>query len=100
MEYKSSSLAFTAKKYSIKFPEDVEEYIFDNLNKQMVKAIQLLQNLDFDSLVVALISLMTESELEKLGEYLLENRCIHEYKGLYYFEIPEGIHYNGALFDC
>ena len=100
MTYKSLSLAFTAKKYALNNTEDVEKYIFDNLNEQMVKAIDLLKNLDYDNLIVALVSLMTEAELEKLGEYLLEERLIHQYQNCYYFEVPEKIHYEGAIFDC
>ena len=66
MTYKSLSLAFTAKRYALNNTEDVGKYIFDNLNEQMVKAIDLLKNLDYDNLIVALVSLMTEAELEKL----------------------------------
>lgn len=100
MTFKSSSLAKTAKEYAKHFPENVEDYVFSHLNDEMKKAVEIFQDQSYDFLTVALIPVMSELELKKLGEYLVEKLLIHKYQDNYYFEVPEKIHYEGAIFDC
>lgn len=99
MKFKSSSLTMTVKEYVKHFPEDIEDYVFSHLNDDMKKVVDVFST-QSPELAVALIPAMTDPELEKLGEYLIENRLIHEYKWDFYFEIPEKIHYEGAIFNC
>ena len=87
----NTSLATVAKEYALKFPERVEDYVLKNLNEKMEKTVNRLSGINIDFVVRILIEQMNESELEKLGEYLIEKLRIWKFEDYYYFEFSEGL---------
>ena len=92
-EYRNSSLATIAKEYTFEKYEMVEEYILDNLNEEMKKTYDRLKNTGvcMEFIILILVQYMTNLELEKLGEVLLENWIIGKRKDYYYFEISKDL---------
>lgn len=93
LEYRNSSLATLAKEYTFNYPEIVEEYILDNLNEEMEYTYNRIKKpgVKIEFIIMILIQMMNESELVKLGKYLLANYLIGRHKDNYYFEKTEEI---------